>query len=399
MDFHTIKIKIKPWMYLAAFSIIFAAIIFNFSSVLSVVWTIIALFKPLFYGIAIAYVLNLPMKGIESFIRRHSSENSFFYKKARGLSIFLTIIFAIILIVVLVSVIIPRLISSIGLLLNNFSIYLRNSVGYINDLFEYFHIDYDASHSQIVQYLETLNWDSILKNGAQWLSTGASSVISTSMGFIGSFATWFTAFMLSLYLLNSKEAYITQLKKVVIAIFNHNQTEYIFRIGKKANAIFSGFIGGQLLEAVILGVLCYIGMQIFKFPFAELIATIVAITSLVPMFGAMVGMVFGCILIFGVNPIQSIWFIVYFQILQQFEGNVIYPHVVGGSVGISGIYVLLSLVIFGSLFGLVGMLVAVPMTALIYTILSEIVDERVKKKNVYVDEKDYYLIEETKSEE
>ncbi len=398
MDFKTIKKTIKPWMVLSAFSIILAALIFNFSAVFKQLIYLIMLFKPLYYGIAIAYILNLPMKKIEQFILNHTNKDSFINKRSRGLAVTLTLVFAIILLALLVSVIIPKLIESFGMLFNNFSIYLQHTVSYINDVLEYFHIDYDASKSQFVQYLNTLKWEDILTNGAKWFGAGASNVINTSVNFIGSFGTWFTAFMLSLYLLTSKEEYITQLKKAIVAIFNDHTARYIFKVGKKANTIFSGFIGGQLVEAVILGVLCYIGMLIFHFPFPELISTIVALTSLVPMFGAMFGMAFGCILIFAINPLQSIWFIIYFQILQQFEGNVIYPHVVGGSVGISGIYVLLSLVIFGGLFGLIGMLVAVPLTALLYSIGSELIEDQLSKKRAYVDENDYYILPEATNE-
>ena len=399
MNLKTSIKKIKPWILLSIITILFAALIFNFKIVWQSLWYGIMLFKPLFYGIAIAYVLNLPMKRIEKFIKKITKEDSFLYKRSRGIAIILTLVFAAILVALLVSVLIPRLIESFSMLFNNFNTYLQYSVSYINDALDYFHIEYDAANSQVVQFLNSFNWEELLKNGAKWFGSGATSVISTSMNVIGSFATWFTAFMLSLYLLTSQEEYLIQVKKVVVAMFNDAASKYIFRVGKKANTIFSGFIGGQLLEAVILGVLCYIGMIIFKFPFPELISTITALTSIVPMFGAMFGMAFGCILIFALNPIASLWFIVYFQILQQFEGNVIYPRVVGGSVGISGIYVLLSLIIFGALFGLVGMLVAVPMTALLYSIISEIVNERVRKKNVYIDELNYYQIEETKEEE
>lgn len=392
MNFNEIKKIIKPWVFLVIFGVLFSAIVFNFSSTLQIVFQVISLFKPLFYGIAIAYVLNIPMKSIEKMIKKHTKEDSFLQKKSRALAIFLTIILAILTLAILVSIILPKLASSFSLLLNNFNTYLTSTVDYINKLLDYLNIDYDASKSQLYQYLDNLKWDNIIKSAAAWLSTGASSVISTSIDFIGSFGTWFTAFMLSLYLLTAKEEYLTQLRKIIAAIFKKDQVEYIFKIGTKANAIFSGFIGGQLVEAVILGVLCYIGMLIFRFPFPELISVIVAITSLVPMFGAMFGMAFGCVLIFALNPIQSIWFIVYFQCLQQFEGNVIYPRVVGGSVGISGIYVLLSLVIFGGLFGITGMLIAVPMTALLYTTISEIINDRLKKKKLFVDDKNFYSI-------
>ena len=398
MDFNEIKRIIKPWVFLVAFGILFSAIIFNLSTTLDFVFQVISLFKPLFYGIAIAYVLNIPMKSIEKLIQKHTKEDSFLQKKSRAFAIFLTLILTLLILAILVSIILPKLANSFGLLLNNFNTYLTSSVEYINKLLNYFNIDYDASKSQIYQYLENLKWDDIIKNATSWLSIGASSIISTSMGFIGSFGTWFTAFMLSLYLLTAKEDYLTQLRKIIAALFKEKQTEYIFKVGTKANAIFSGFIGGQLVEAVILGVLCYIGMLIFRFPFSELTSVIVAVTSLVPMFGAMFGMVFGCILIFALNPIQSIWFIVYFQCLQQFEGNVIYPRVVGGSVGISGIYVLLSLIIFGGLFGITGMLIAVPMTALLYSTISEWINHRLDQKKLFVDDKNFYSTKEIKKE-
>lgn len=393
MDFKDIKKTIKPWVYLATFIIIFSATVFNFKTVFGTLLQFIMLFKPLYYGIAIAYVLNLPMKKIENFLKKHVKKESFFYSKLRGISVLLTLIGTIILIILLVSVIIPKLASSAALLFNNLEVYLTTLIQYVNRLLDYFNIDYDVSSAYFIQYFDNLKWDDVIKNVGIWLTTGATSVISTSMNFIGSFATWFSAFILSLYLLTAKETYIIQLKKVIAAIFSNKQTEYIFKIGKKANHIFSGFIGGQLLEAIILGFLCYVTMLLFKFPFPELIATLVGITSLVPMFGAMFGMAFGCVLIFAINPLQSIWFIIYFQILQQLENNLIYPRVVGGSVGISGIYVLLSLLIFGALFGLIGMLIAVPVTALLYTVTSETVHAILDKKNVHVDENNYYIKE------
>lgn len=392
MDFKTIKEIIKPWAVLAAFTVILTAAMFHLDIVLNAFFAFLLIFKPLFYGIGIAYVLNLPMKKIEAFIKKISKDDGLLDKISRGLSILLTIIFAIIIIILLISVIIPKLLDSFKMLFNNLTGYVYQLTTIINEIFEALNIDYDASTSAIFQYISSLDWKSALSNLGSWLGSAAPGFINTSMNIIGSFGTWFTAFMVSLYLLSSKEYYITQLKKIIAAIFNFDHASFLFKVGKKANDIFSGFIGGQLVEAVILGGLCYIGMLVFKFPFPELISTIIAVTSIVPMFGAMFGMAFGCLLILAVNPIQVILFVIYFQALQQFEGNVIYPKVVGGSVGISGIYVLLSLVIFGGLFGVLGMLLAVPLTALIYALISEFISKRLKERNLYVDENSFYKI-------
>src|SRR5699024_1612745 len=142
-------------------------------------------------------------------------------------------------------------------------------------------------------------------------------------------------------------------------------------IGQQANQTFSSFFSGQLLEACILALLYYISMTLFNMPYAMLISTVIGVTSIVPIFGAMIGMAFGCILIFAINPWMSLFFMVFFQIVQQFENNLIYPRVVGKSVGLPGIWVLLSIVVCGGLWCLFGMLIAVPLTAVSYTLLSD----------------------------
>lgn len=393
MDFKSIKKQITPWLCLSFITVILTAVIFNVSAVLNNIFSFILIFKPLYYGIAIAYVLNLPMKKIENLLHKLTQNNSHLAKFNRAMALFITIILSIAFFTILISVIIPKLVDSFTMLFNNITGYVYQITHFFNEILENLNIDYDTSSSAVVQYLYSLDWKNTVANIGNWFGSAAPNIINTSMNIIGSFGTWFTAFMLSLYLLSSKEYYITQLRKAIAALFKYEHVEFIFSVGYKANQIFSGFIGGQLVEAVILGVLCYIGMLIFKFPFAELISTIVAITSIVPLFGAMFGMAFGCLLILAINPFQVILFIIYFQILQQFEGNVIYPRVVGGSVGISGIYVLLSLVIFGSLFGLLGMLLAVPLTALIYNLISEYINYRLKIKQIYVDDTQFYKLE------
>ncbi len=391
MDCKSIKHIMKPILYLSTFIVLIGAIVFNFKHVFSFVIGLILLFKPLYYGIGIAYVLNIPMKKIEKFICGLDKKNGTLSKCARGIAIFVTLLFALVLFTILISVIIPKLISSLSLLVNNIAGYVYKLTDIVNNILEAFNIDYDASNSFIAQYLSQLDWKVLVSNVGGWFGSAAPNIIHTSINIIGTFGTWFTAFMVSLYLLSSKEMYLRQLKKLIAAIFQYDHTQYIFKIGKKANEIFSGFIGGQLVEACILGVLCYAGMRIFRFPFPELISAIVAISSIVPMFGAMFGMGFGCLLILAINPIQVIFFIIYFQTLQQLENTLIYPKVVGGSVGISGLYVLLSLVIFGGMFGLVGMILAVPMTALLYAMISELINYRLDKKHIYVDHNECYI--------
>ncbi|MEG0290735.1 MAG: AI-2E family transporter, partial [Erysipelotrichaceae bacterium] len=176
-----------------------------------------------------------------------------------------------------------------------------------------------------------------------------------------------------------------QLRKVMVVALKEKKAQYLFDCGSKANRIFSSFISGQLLEACILGVLYYISMRILNFPFPELISALIAICSIVPVFGSMFAMSIGAIMILSINPITAIWFVVFYQLMQQFEDNVIYPRVVGNSVGLPGLWVLLSIFVFGDLFGILGMVMAVPTTAFIYTMFADFINQILKKRKLKVD--------------
>ena len=232
-----------------------------------------------------------------------------------------------------------------------------------------------------------LDWNSITKNlnnVLSSLSTAGISAIDIITNFTVQLGFWFMGFMLSIYLLASKETFIRQSKKLIAAVFDYDTTTIILRVMKKANEIFTNFVGGQLIEALIIGGLIYIALLIFKMPYAILIAALVAIMALVPVLGATLACVIGFILVFSVSPIKAIWFVIIYQVIQQAENTIIYPKVVGKSVGLPGIWTLLSIVVFGGLFGVLGMLLAVPTTACIYTFGSEIVNSRLKKKNLTV---------------
>lgn len=228
-------------------------------------------------------------------------------------------------------------------------------------------------------------WESIAQNASTWAIGAGSSLLNNALAFTSGLANWFTGFMLSLYLLSSKEKFIRQFRKAIAAIFGYNISVSVFDLGKKSNRIFTSFISGQLVEACILGSIYFVALSLFKFPFVMLISCVIAITSIVPMFGAMFGMFFGCLLILAVNPIiDVVWFVILFQVIQAFEGNVIYPRVVGNSVGLPGVWVLLSIIVLGGIWGLFGMLIAVPFTALCYNIASEAVNILLQKRQLVV---------------
>ncbi|MEG0520491.1 MAG: AI-2E family transporter, partial [Erysipelotrichaceae bacterium] len=306
-------------------------------------------------------------------------------RKARSISIILTILLAIIFFFVVGSIILPKLGQSMIQLVDNMSKFFTNIIANLNDVLKYFHIDYTLKANDTLLEIANLPWENILKQAANALTSGASGVMSSTVGFIMEFFLWFTGFMFSFYLISNKESFIIQLRKVMVVALKEKKAQYLFDCGSKANRIFSSFISGQLLEACILGVLYYISMRILNFPFPELISALIAICSIVPVFGSMFAMSIGAIMILSINPITAIWFVVFYQLMQQFEDNVIYPRVVGNSVGLPGLWVLLSIFVFGDLFGILGMVMAVPTTAFIYTMFADFINQILKKRKLKVD--------------
>lgn len=383
--------KIKPWAVLAVFCTALLYILLHISDISDFVQKMMSLCVSLFYAIGIAYVLNIPMTFFENLLKKYIKPKNWFYGKIRAMSIFLTVILALMIISILLSIIIPQVVSSAVLLTNNLVSYANNIVNFINDFLMKINLEdtvVSIDPNLIGKYLEsiTANWETLLQTATNWVGDAGQMLVKNAMAVTVVLGNWFMGFMLSLYMLSSKEVFICQMRKIVAALFPVKITRKIFEIGSRANDIFSSFISGQLVEACILGVLIYFGMQLFGLGkhYEILISVVVAITSIIPMFGAMFAMAFGFVLILATNPIEALIFIVFFQTVQQLEGNLIYPHVVGKSVGLPAIWVLLSIVVFGGLFGLVGMLVAVPATALIYSLLRDLVNWRLARSNMKV---------------
>lgn len=381
--------KIKPWTIFAVFCTCLITLLIHLPEISFFIKKIFKLCIPLFYAIGISYVLNLPMSWFEQQLKKQIPEKSWFYKKIRGISIILTLILALILIIVLLSIVIPQLIDNVIMLLNNMVGYIENIIGYVNTLLstlnlEEILIEFDAQ--TLNKYIETLtsNWESMLKTAYSWVGDAGQMLVKNALAFTSELANWFTGFMLSLYMLSSKENFLRQLRKCIAALFSKEATQKIFDISARANDIFSSFISGQLLEACILSMLIYFGMKICGLGenFEILISIFTGVTSIIPMFGAMIAMAFGAILILANSPLEALIFIIFYQIIQQFEGNFIYPKVVGKSVGLPAVWVLLSIIVFGGIFGLFGMLIAVPTTAVIYSLIRDFINWRLKVKNV-----------------
>jgi len=200
------------------------------------------------------------------------------------------------------------------------------------------------------------------------------------------------SFFIAIYLWGSKEKFIAQSKKVSYAYLPQKFVDRMILLLQEANKIFGGFISGKIIDSAIIGVLCYIGMLILNIPYALLISVIVGVTNVIPYFGPFIGAIPSILLLLMVDPVEAIWFGVFVLILQQIDGNIIGPKIIGESTGLSAIWVVFSVTIFGGIFGFVGMLLGVPLFAVIYSVLTRSVNERLAKKNLSVST-DYYASE------
>ena len=332
-----------------------------------------SLVTPLILGCVIAYILNILVTRIES-LPCFTREGTLLRKVRRPVSILgsLAVILAIGVLVILI--VIPQLIQAIGVIAKE----IPTVVSEINVWLSSF----DKDWPQLQKFLESLNvnWPQILQKAASYLTNGLSSVFSSTMYIVSTISsiavTAVVALIFSIYILSGREKLFHQFQTLASTYLNEKFYKGMCVVLKTAHDTFTRFIVGQCTEAVILGTLCTIGMLFFRFPYATMIGTLIGATALLPVVGAYLGAAVGAFMIFTIDPLKALGFLIFIAILQQLEGNLIYPRVVGSSVGLPGIWVLAAVTVGGGLGGIIGMLLAVPVTATLYKLLQKDVQKR-----------------------
>ena len=375
------KLSMKKIRELIIFTVLLVVALWKFEVVIDVLKTIWGIIFPFVLGGAIAFVINVPMSFLEKKIFGKIKEgNKAGEKFARPISLLLTIILAVGVIILVMFGVIPQLTRTIASLMMSIANFIPQMQDWIR---EFSHNNQDIM--KLVNQVQ-FNPDQAIKWGISILGSGAGNMMNTTMSAVGSivsgFATFFIAFSFACYILFHKEKLYIQIRKIFFAFIPRKKAEAFLKICSLTYRTFANFLAGQCLEAVILGSMFVITLSILKIPYALLIGTFIAFTALIPIFGAFIGCALGCFLIFMVSPKQAVLFIIVFLILQQIEGNLIYPHVVGGSVGLPSIWVLAAVTIGGNLMGIVGMLVFIPIVSVIYTIFREFVYMRLKKQHI-----------------
>lgn len=374
MEFSREKIKqIKSLMVLAAFLVL--AVIYSEKIFAGFVF-IIGIFKPFIYGGAIAFVLNIPMRGIEEkLFKRWKGKRA--EKLKRPLSILFSIVLILLLFTAVVGMIIPQVAETISEIAKKIPAFMEHMTVEIERL--------ARKESVLADWAEKLEameikWDEVLENTVYFLKNGAGSMLGSTFSVAGSIISGVVniviGFVFALYILAQKERLADQGRRVLSAYLPARIEEKILEICSLLYKNFTSFITGQCLEAVILGTLFVIFMTVFRMPYALVVGVLIAITALIPIVGAFIGCAVGVFLIMINDPIQALWFLVLFLVLQQIEGNLIYPRVVGSSVGLPSIWVLTAVSVGGGLFGVVGMLVFIPLLSTCYALFKESVNRR-----------------------
>lgn len=363
------RLTLKHVLFIITYTIAIIWVMLHLNQVLDLVSMIINMLKPFIYGLVMAFVFNIPMK----FFLRKLPDSLGKWKKAVASICSLLLIIGIITFVV--AIVLPQIIDNIATLANSLPGYFADLQTLINRMIENKEIpaellqQIDAYSAQLQETV--LN---VLKNGLPHLITMAS-------GFANSIANVFMALVIAVYFTVSKDKLLRQCHRFLYAFTSPRVHQTLVKVAHLTNATFSAFITGQLLEAVIIGVLCYIGCLIFNFPYAPILGVIIGCTNIIPIFGAIFGTVICALLVAFVNPLQGVFFVIFGICLQQFESNLIYPRVVGNSVGLSGLWVLFAITVGGGLFGFVGMLLGLPAFSVLYSLLREEMNRRVEIKN------------------
>lgn len=349
--------------------------------ILNVAKLLVGMLAPFLAGAAMAFVLNLPARFVEQkLLAKWKNPKTAGFK--RVISIILALLFVIALLVFAVSMVVPQLTQTLmelsGTVIPNF---FR---GVIKDL-ESLVVQYPEWRDVLVALEElSIDWNSVLSYATDFLKNGLGSILSSTVDFAGSLAgalfDGIISIVFAIYILSGKEKLGRQVKKLLYAYLPEKGYNMTMKVVGLLNHNFAKFISGQCLEAVILGTMFVICMTIFRMPYAVLVGVLIAFTALIPIVGAFIGCAVGAFLILMISPVKALVFVIMFLILQQVEGNLIYPKVVGNSVGLPAIWVLLAVSVGGSMFGVAGMLVFIPLMSTAYALLKENVAIKYKKK-------------------
>ena len=376
--------NLKKILGIIAFTVLLYAALQRWEMIAAGLQTAFGYVFPFVLGACVAFVLNVPMRFIEIRIIEKwiKDPKNYLYKNRRAISLVITLILVAGVLFFVFFQVVPALVDTIGTVIEQSQVAIQALQRWAYQLGD----RYPDIAQKITQQITEirLDWDEIIQKVGAWLRSAGSQVVTSTIGVATSVAgkvvNFFLALIFSFYVLMQKEKLSRQCKQLLYAFLPEKVVERFLHIASLSSLTFARFLSGQCLEACILGGMFFVAMTLLGFPYALLIGVLIAFTALIPIFGAMIGLVVGAFLLLMVEPVKALWFIVLFFILQQLEGNLIYPHVVGNSVGLPSIWVLVAVTVGGNAMGIPGMLLFIPISSVLYALLREDVYGRLRRR-------------------
>ena len=335
--------------------------------------------SPFFVGAAIAFIINVPMRSIEGALSKIKNAAA-----RRSIAMLLTFVIVLLVIALVIWLLVPQLVETVNALIPKLYTFFTAMESSISEFLN--------SRPELMQWItdntdfENLDWASLAQKVISWVGNSLTTILSGAFLAIGSVTSLimnlFISVVFAIYCLFQKENLARQGRKLLYAYLPEKFSDETIRILRLSNATFSNFLSGQCIEVCILGALFAISMAIFQMPYIPLVSVLVAVTAFIPIVGAWVGCILGAFLIFVANPLQAFWFVIMFLVIQQIENNMIYPKVVGTSIGLSGMWVLVAVSVGGNLMGVAGMVIMIPATSVLHTILRERTAKRLDDRNI-----------------
>lgn len=380
---------------LTAFLVIVAGVLFwivfsNFPGFYQLILDLLGILAPIFYGCFFAYMMNPIMEFISKLMTKLLSKTKLSEARvasfSKAIGVFSAVLVLLAVIYALIAMIVPNVIASATDLLSK-----ENLDRYYNEVMSWVHNTFEGTTAEdwfndildaVIQQLKTVDFYGIV---ADIFSAGVSVVSSVFNFFIGIIA--------AVYILIYKKQLCAQAKKIVICLFRSDHADRVFTIARRTNRIFSGYVIGKILDAILVGFITYIALLIMGLPYAVLIGTIVGITNVIPYFGPFIGGIPAALLLLIENPLYAVYFVIFIVVLQMIDGNIIESRIMGVQLGISDFWVLVSILLFGGIFGFGGMLLGVPIFAVIYSLISDAVNKKLLSKRYPIDTDLYYTLQ------
>ena len=372
------KMVLKKFLSVVAFTVILTFLLFHLDALPMVGGRVMSVIGPFLVGIAVAFVLNVLVRLFEQkvFARLNRKGWKVWDKIRRGVCILLAFAVVLVLLSLVIFFIIPELVDSLRVFSDNLPVYLKQFSDWLTGILSKLEIGKGQDS------LLKLDWSKLIDRLTQAVTNFVTSILSITVSVASGVFSFIISIIFSIYMLYGKEKLIRSVRRVLYAFLPRERAQRLIAVGSLANRIFYGFVVGQMTEAAIIGVLCYLGMTVMRLPYALLISVIISLGSFIPILGAYLGGALGAFILLMIHPIYSLWFLIFLILLQQFEGNVIYPRVVGSSIGLPGIWVLLAILVCGNLFGIPGILIGVPACSVLYALLRQETELKLKEKRI-----------------